>query len=367
MVSTENVIEWDEDPLIFVFQDEIPGKHKMHVKRLDLKNWVRIDNTYPFQMEERKRLYKTNMADVFVSNHDTKTESCKWELFELLVEHVLQRFPQIFERKGSIIYNKVTKVSISTAADDEEDPLLRAGRLTQDDWIILEYDIDKQGYVLTAGILCFPMGWKLTEKFNHVMTDIHEPVKMYQIHLKNKVADLFVKMTPETPYWRSNWGIYTGLKSPYDLFIQSDTYGESTEIAESTEFPYKRHETGNELFLRCEYQTLRKLPKTRCIVFGIRTYQRYLHELRDLPVEVSVALRSSIENLEDEFLDYKGGKWWKKATVQYLNLIISDRNPAEKHTEWFPRIFMTSWFTRPLVLVGLAALTLIIGKAYLKR
>ena len=66
---------WEEDPYVFIFKDEIPGKTKMHVKNLDLHNWVRTDSSYPKQMYARKRLYETNMNDIFVSRvDDPKTD-----------------------------------------------------------------------------------------------------------------------------------------------------------------------------------------------------------------------------------------------------------------------------------------------------
>ena len=95
-------ITWEDDPYIFIFKDEIPGKTKMHVKNLDLHNWVLTDNTYPDQMSARKRLYETNMNDIFVSRvNDPKTEACKREFFELLIEHLPKRFPK------SLRYNRM--------------------------------------------------------------------------------------------------------------------------------------------------------------------------------------------------------------------------------------------------------------------
>lgn len=365
-MDTEVSIEWEEDPHVFVFKEEVPGKVKMHVKRLDLNNWVRIDKTYPFQMEARRKLYETNMADIFVSKRDESTRNCKLEFFELLIEHLLDRFPQIFERRGSCVYNKVTKMSISTEADDLEDPLLRAGRLTQEDWLILEYDPDQLGYVLTAAVLCFPMSWKLKEKFNKVMNSIHKPVMPYQTHLKDKVAALFFKMTPQNSYWRSNWGIYAGLKSPYDLFVHSS----ANKSGEIKEFPFEGYDTGHKMFLRCEYQTLRKLPKTKCIVFGIRTYQRYLHELLDLPIDVSETLRTAIENLDEEFLDYKNGEVWEKATVQYLDLIITDRNQRLSLNGNFSEGFKGlayPWFLQAFMFMSVAAMSLYFCKTISRR
>ena len=59
---------------------------------------------------------------------------------------------------------------ISSSPDDPTDPLIRAGNLTQEDWCILEWNESLQAYVLTAGIVYFPMRWSLLEKWNQPMS-----------------------------------------------------------------------------------------------------------------------------------------------------------------------------------------------------
>lgn len=319
-----NHITWDDDPYIFMFKDESPGKIKMHMKSLDLHNWVRIDKTYKGQMLARKKLYQTSMDDIFVSRTNSpKTEECKREFFRLLVDHLLQRFPEIFEKQtDGTILNRVTGEAVSTDMDsiDEEDLLLRAGRLTQEDWIIMECDPEQQNmYVLTAGVLCFPSSWSLAEKFNSPMQSIHGPVKVYLDHMKDKVDSLFLRMKPDKSLWRANWGFYTSLDDTYDLFTHPRRKLHSFE---GTSLPFEGEETGRKLFLRCEYQTLRKLPNTGCIVFGIRTYMRYLEDMKQRPTDEVQSLIHSIKNLDSEYLSYKGGDIWKDAALKYLNSIL---------------------------------------------
>ena len=59
---------------------------------------------------------------------------------------------------------------VTTDPNDSVDPLIRLGKLTQEDWCILEWDESQQAYVLTAGIVCFPMRWSLQVKFNQPMS-----------------------------------------------------------------------------------------------------------------------------------------------------------------------------------------------------
>ena len=43
----EKDISWDEDPLVFIFHKEQPEKVKMMTHRLNMKDWIRMDKTYP--------------------------------------------------------------------------------------------------------------------------------------------------------------------------------------------------------------------------------------------------------------------------------------------------------------------------------
>lgn len=346
MYATQQVnfqdITWDEDPCIFIFRDEIPGKHKMHVKNLDLHDWVRIDESYFGQMETKNKLYETNLTDIFVTKENCgTTDDCKWEFFQTLVDYLLQRYPKFFAKTldGRHIRNMLTNCEVSIENNGGEDFLLRAGRLTQDDWIILEYDPNQMMYVLTAGVLCFPSNWDLSKKFNKPMTGIHEPVKPYIDHLKDKVNSLFDRMKPEKPMWRANWGIYGSLQGTTDLFLHPNRQLHAASDEADVSLRFEGDLTGRKLFLRCEYQTLRKLPKTKCIVFGIRTYQRYLEDLKQQPRDVSESLLTSIENLDSEYLSYKGGDVWKDAAVKYLHHVL-----REKDNEYVENQIFQNWF-----------------------
>lgn len=336
-VAADSNIVWDADPLVFNFHNEIPGKVKMHTRSLDLHNWVRIDKTYPAQMAERRRLWDQYSDQIYVSQTDASAEACKWELFETLVEYLPQRFPSIFEKRTSSIYNRVLNEEIPLERDDTtEDPLVRAGRLTQEDWVIIEWDDTEQGYKLTSGIVYFPMRWSLQDKFQKGVAGIHMPVKPFMDHLVRNVYDVFKKMKPENPLWRANWAVFNDLDGPLDLYTPTGSLSRNDENSTTV---YEGDATGHVLTFRAEYQTLRKLPKTKCIVFGIRTYQRYLEEFKHLPVTDAQGLIKAVENLNEDFVMYKGARFWRDATIRYLQQDCIDGRLAE-HENTSPETIM---------------------------
>ena len=66
-MKMEQSFEWEEDPLVFIFHNEMPGKVKMMTHRLNMKDWIKIDKTYPgisysrpailYKRENKKSLY----------------------------------------------------------------------------------------------------------------------------------------------------------------------------------------------------------------------------------------------------------------------------------------------------------------------
>ena len=197
-------IQWEEDPNTFIFHNEKDGKIKMHVFPLELDDWIRIDATYPDHMRQRLDLLTDRRDDVFVTTCTESTRRCEQELFELLYDYLPSRFPSIFEKRSNGIYNRVTEEFIPE--ESEENPIIRASRLTQEDWCIMEWSDIDQGYVLTSGVVCFPQRWSLREKQGMVMGAVHKPVHAFTKHLKSRSYDLMRKMKVNRPLWRANRG-----------------------------------------------------------------------------------------------------------------------------------------------------------------
>ena len=139
--------------------------------------------------------------------------------------------------------------------------LTTAARLVQDDLIILQ-EVDGE-YILTAGVLCFPASWSLRQKFLKSLDIIHHPVTSYDANIAKRVNRMFTAMRPEQPLWRANFLLY-----------------------QDADLHQPRHEgearpKGKPRFVRVERQTLRKLPETQAVVFGIHTYVVPIDTLND--------------------------------------------------------------------------------------
>lgn len=341
-----NDIPWEPDPKVFIFHNESQGKNKMHVRMLDLfdkeRGWVMIDESYREQMALRKTLIDNALSDfadgdktqdVYVSNTDSWCTEAKWELFDMLIPYLLERFPYIFEKRGDCMYNKALDEYIPLARDPTlEDPLIRASRLTQQDWCLMQESESEAGYILAAGVVCFPMRWSLKAKFNVVMGAIHEPVESFTKHLKPKVYSVMKNLKPEKPIWRANWAVFNDLKGPLDLWAPMAS-ADKNEQQGDNKTQYGRT-TGTDLVFRAEYQTLRKLPKSRAIVFSIRTYQRYLSDFKNHPHSDAQGLINAINWMDEDNSLYKSAQNWRDAAVRYLEVDVMGKGRGLTRDSW---------------------------------
>lgn len=144
------------------------------MKPLKIKEWIEIDEHFCAELALKDNLLKEQYSEVFASLKGS--EASQLEVLELLLDHLLEYFPQHYQRLGKKIVNLATG-QVWETADFEAAPLELAGRLVQEDLIILQPSPD--GYVLAAASVCFPLRWRLQQKIGHPLVEIHQPVPGY--------------------------------------------------------------------------------------------------------------------------------------------------------------------------------------------
>jgi dimethylamine monooxygenase subunit A len=133
-----------------------------------------------------------------------------------------------------------------------------AARATWEDLCLLTRDADGT-YRLTAGAVAFPTDWRLEEKLGLPLTDVHAPIHGYAEQLAAGVDHFVATLAPGAIFGRANWFV-----------VASDALRYLPDGDPAERFSHVTIENaGKSLFLRCERQTLRRLPKTGAIVFTI--------------------------------------------------------------------------------------------------
>ncbi|HET9089161.1 MAG TPA: DUF3445 domain-containing protein [Acidimicrobiales bacterium] len=142
--------------------------------------------------------------------------------------------------------------------DEFEHPLVAASRLVQEDLCVLERDDE---WRLVAACVCFPSRWNLAEKIGTSLDAIHSPVPGYDESLAAPTRKVFDRLEPDKSFWRLNWTLLDNA----DLFQPGARVpGESAP---------------EDWFFRVERQTIRRLARSRAVVFTIRTYVSALSSL----------------------------------------------------------------------------------------
>ena len=88
---------FDSERFYFPFIEETKT-FKMGIKTLpDDRDWIEIDSTYLDHFQLRKKIFATKMTEIFRSESQESTRIAKQEVLDMLVSHLIKRFPSIFE------------------------------------------------------------------------------------------------------------------------------------------------------------------------------------------------------------------------------------------------------------------------------
>ncbi len=212
-----------------------------------LADWLQRDEVFAAQMAVRDRLIAERPSAVHAMAEDCRPAA--EELLALVLDH-LAGVPG-YGREGDAV-RRPDGVLVPL----DGPPLVAAGRLVQEDLLILQRPDAEAEHRLTGAILCFPSNWTLAEKFGHGLARIHLPVDRYDETVARRVQRLFDALRPEAPLMRANL-----------LF-----YADPALFNARREFDRHTPEPGSVRFVRVERQVLLRLPVTRAVVFSIHTY-----------------------------------------------------------------------------------------------
>ena len=187
-------------------------------------------------------------------------------------------------------------------------PLDRAARLIPEDLLLLAPfadtatgDATALKWHLVAASLCFPAHWVLAEKMGKPLAAIHDPVPHYSERLAGPVDRFFNKMKIGPISARMNWSLQIGT----DLFTPHRSERRVGESDQDT----------NQLCLRLENQTLRKLPQTGFVLFTIRTHIEPVSRWKHTPNALD-DLAKMLNNMTREAQSYKGASLYAGALTK---------------------------------------------------
>lgn len=283
----------------------------MDVRKLDAQNWLTLDKNYLEEHRVRDHLLRERRDEVLQCLPESAT-ACQ-EALEEVSEFLCERFPSMFSKSvhhdGEIIENRMNgeKFNISKLAQSKKlpDALEAAVRLTMEDLSILMKNEDDE-YYLAASASLFPTGWTVQERIGWTISRLHEPVPLWHQHVANSVSKFLARLTPTSPMERSNY--FVEVKRPNeDLFEILYRPKALCEKALSDPSP-------DEIIIRRERQTFRRLPRTGAIVFGVKTY---LTPINQLPMQELENLAKEMQSWPEYVSEYKGKDVWGAKVLEF--------------------------------------------------
>lgn len=217
------------------------------IQPLDPGDWLVRDDAFAGQMALRDQLIEETPSLV----HSLLPEA--YPAATECLDHVLDSL----SRDDGYKITQTTIIRPDTVAVplDRSNPLITIGRAIQSDVCLLQPGPD--GHILTGAVLCFPAGWTLSEKISKPLGRIHTPVASYDLMVEKRVQRLFDALRPGQILWRAN----------------AHLYDDPTLFSPRTEQDARPYVSLNAArFVRSERQTLRRLPESGAVVFGIHTF-----------------------------------------------------------------------------------------------
>lgn len=262
-----------------------PFRLTVGLRRVPPTAWLAPGPDRAHQLSERRRLLATCPEDVLACT--TSAEAATGELLAL-------------------VRNACGHPARKTSGPTGAEALREIGEIAQEDFCLLQDRASPGVYHLTAAVLCFPNRWRLRARIGWTTRALHAPVPGYDAALAAPVDRVLGGLRAESILMRQNWSLHP---SPTLFQPEPDPAAHHTSPSPET--------VGTRVFLRIERQTLRRLPDSGAIAFGIRTRVMALeHGIRT--AEARACLATALQTMSDEMAAYKGLSALKGPILEWL-------------------------------------------------
>jgi hypothetical protein len=276
----------------------------------------RLKNTKYFLVEEPHRL-KTELLlkkkalddpqrfpHVFVAQPESL--DAQRECLDMFLAYLPRRYPDqyVYDTVSNTITVKCINTTFHISDYYNTRPLELCERIVQEDLCLMSPPKSREAemavtesYRMAAAAVVFSFEG-LPEKLGQPMEFLHAPVPGYEKHIRKSMNITFSKLKSEQPVWRNNWGIGPSGEMDKPLYGTVSSM-EQRKMTDITEDDIKS------MFLKVEYETIRRLPKTRYILFTIKSMCDPMSALERLPM-AAACLAKSIRGMSTDMHKYKG-------------------------------------------------------------
>ena len=254
---------------------------RLGLRPLDLDEWFDEGPDAAGWIEEKQRVLDEHHGTAFAVLPGIEEESA--EVADAIVQHLTAQGREV-------------------SLDSGLHPLEAASRLVAEDLVLM---VERDGGpVFGGGSVCFPNRWDLNSKLGLSLREVHQPVALLNEQLADPVDGFIARLRPEQAYWRLGWGLI----DVADGYTPADGTGPRRPAAPDP----------TELFVRVERETLRRFPRTRALLFTIRTYITPLRSVAADP-EARDRLARAVATMPDPVREYKDLATLGESVVEFLH------------------------------------------------
>lgn len=299
---------------------------------MDPDFWLELESTYIDRLAQRKALYAQHTKKVIdirpgssSSDDALATERACVEILHMAISFLCARYPNhfIYSSRTGKLHNKILQriFDVPFVGDSWGEGGVRALEVLLDnvpeDFLITLPNAQTGIYHMRAGVSCSAVGWTMQDKIGKPLSEIHGPVPDYKEKMEFSMdrcaqsmvyrlshhrlltgklsSRYFTKMPLDKPIQRGSWGLEIG----QPLFCEpSDPHLSLRSTQSPTLTPHDIH-------LRVDWQTLRRLPSSRAIVFNFKALFTPMEEFRDEPY-IPALVAKILKEAKGNLLEYKG-------------------------------------------------------------
>ncbi|KAH8899067.1 hypothetical protein GQ53DRAFT_363966 [Thozetella sp. PMI_491] len=291
-----------------VFRPFRPFRWKYHqhmaLMKYEPDYWVELEQNYFQAMEARQELLKTHGDRIFF--HIPGSELACRELMEMLLQFVCKRYPQYFALSGMTLTNRLLNTETDLATVH---PLRVIFDNIPEDYALMLRNEEDGFYYLRAAMVCSSVGWDIAQHIGSPLRAIHTEVPDAS-KMAMSMDRYFSKMPTDQPIQRCSWSI-----EDYEVLFSSPEVAKDwhrSAFANNPDDLRPEH-----LKLRCDLQTLRRLPLSGAIVFNFKAVFTPFEELEDEPY-VPALLHTILKEGKENLITYKTVERPRQVAMQTL-------------------------------------------------
>ncbi|KAK3301721.1 uncharacterized protein B0T15DRAFT_544447 [Chaetomium strumarium] len=317
---------WDISKAVFRPFRPFRWKYHQHMAlmKYDPKFWIELTRDYHTTLSARQSLLLAHPSEILFQTPSPACTLAVRELMESLLQFLTRRYPQHFSLSADDDRTLFHNALLGTTTNLLTTPPLRViFEHIPEDYALMLRDPSDGRYYLRAAAVCSSVGWHIAQHRDKPLREIHGEVPDAG-RMGMSMDRWFARLATDGPVARCSWSL-----EDWEVMFASPAVEEREgrawrrgrfSVADSTsgEEGGEVGLTVRDVRLRCDAQTLRRLPVSGAVVFNFKAVFTRLEELRDEPF-VPALLGTVLREGKKELVEYKCEEHVRRVANEALN------------------------------------------------